>query len=79
MLNYIYARMSQEYININYQLYMTDCIQGILDTYITSNGGTSNTKRFKDIAYPDIDQNEDTKSGEEMVCDVLNNIGLELI
>jgi len=50
-----------------------------LDAYITSNGGTSNTKRFKDIAYPDIDQNEDTKSGEEMVCDVLNNIGLELI
>lgn len=75
-MRYVLARYKSQQRDLAYRIYMADNIRIIGENAAKMCGGSYITARFADLLEP---KPVDTRTGEEIVADVIKKAGIEVI
>lgn len=75
-MRYAMARYKKHRRDVAYRIYVTECLRTISENTAKYAGGNYITKRFSDVYYA---RQENERTGEEIVADLIKNAGLVVI
>lgn len=75
-MRYALARYIQHQRDVAYRIYVTDCLRILTENTANMCEGSYISERYADIVNPKA---VDNRSGEEVVADIIQRAGIEVI